>query len=105
MSIYINIQEIEYQIGSLAVRGISCGNKQDNIVLCLHGWLDNAASFVPLLPHLANKHVIAIDLLGHGFSSHRSQDAHYHFIDWIDDLLQFNCYRVLLVYADGFSAL
>ena len=88
MSTNINIQEVEYQIGNLAVRGISCGEKQDNIVLCLHGWLDNAASFQPLLPYLTNKQVIAIDLLGHGFSAHRSLDAHYHFIDWVYDLLQ-----------------
>jgi pimeloyl-ACP methyl ester carboxylesterase len=87
MSTNTNIEEIEYQIGNLTMRGIGCGNKHDNIVLCLHGWLDNAASFLPLLPHFNNKQIIAIDLFGHGLSSHRSQDAHYHFIDWIDDLL------------------
>ena len=73
MSTYTNIEEIEYQIGNLTMRGISCGNKHDNIVLCLHGWLDNAASFLPLMSYfedeLINKRVIAIDWPGHGNSS------------------------------------
>ena len=55
--------------------------------MCLHGWLDNAASFLPLMPYLKGKRVIAIDWTGHGLSSHRSPDAHYHFIDYVYDLL------------------
>ena len=58
-----------------------------DVILCLHGWLDNAASFIPLLPHLSEYTVVAIDLIGHGHSPHRSTDAHYHFFDWIDDVL------------------
>lgn len=88
MTTNINLHNVTYQLGSLTLRGISCGDKQDNIVLCLHGWQDNAASFQPLFPYVSNKQIIAIDLFGHGLSSHRSQDANYHFIDWIDDLLR-----------------
>ena len=84
----IEIEEICYDIGILSLHGLACGNDEDDIVLCLHGWLDNAASFTPLMPYLKNKRVIALDWPGHGFSSHRSQDAHYHFIDWVYDLLQ-----------------
>ena len=40
------------------------------------------------MPFLPDKKIIAIDWPGHGFSSHRSLDAHYHFIDWVYDLLQ-----------------
>jgi len=84
----IEVEEICYDIGELSLHGLACGEDENDIVLCLHGWLDNAASFTPLMPYLSNKRVIAIDWAGHGFSSHRSQDAHYHFIDWVYDLLQ-----------------
>lgn len=39
-------------------------------VLCLHGWLDNANSFLPLMPLLPEIDLIAIDFPGHGFSDH-----------------------------------
>jgi pimeloyl-ACP methyl ester carboxylesterase len=96
-------EEVSYVIGDLTIKGLfvkakqSCDETQldpvkNDILLCLHGWLDNAASFLPLLPHLAKelpqKNIIAIDWFGHGLSSHRSADAHYHFIDWVYDLLQ-----------------
>jgi pimeloyl-ACP methyl ester carboxylesterase len=74
------------------VSGCEKSEDNNNIVLCLHGWLDNAASFLPLMPYfqkmLPNKHIVAIDWPGHGNSSHKSLDAHYHFIDWVYDLLQ-----------------
>lgn len=88
------IKEVNYQLEALSLQGLVCGSEErkDNIVLCLHGWLDNAASFVPLMPYfqtlLPDKSIIAIDWPGHGNSSHKSLDAHYHFIDWVYDLLQ-----------------
>ncbi|MGL1958147.1 MAG: alpha/beta hydrolase [Colwellia sp.] len=138
----INIEEISYNIGGLSLRGLACGEDKNEVVLCLHGWLDNAASFLPFMhavstehnisteksvsqlsselgsefgsdlrsdlgsdlsseqgsgfsseknclpTSLKNKRIIAIDWFGHGLSSHRSCDAHYHFIDWVYDLLQ-----------------
>jgi pimeloyl-ACP methyl ester carboxylesterase len=84
----MTIEEICYDMDNQALHGLACGNDEQDIVLCLHGWLDNAASFVPLMPYFNNKRVIAIDWPGHGFSSHRSLDAHYHFIDWVYDLVQ-----------------
>mgnify|MGYP003675994282 CR=1 FL=1 len=81
------IQTVEFEVNNQIISGISNGNKQGTTLLCLHGWLDNAASFQPLLPYLANYHVIAIDWPGHGLSSHRSADAHYHFLDWVYDLI------------------
>ena len=55
-------------------------------VLCLHGWLDNAASFVPLAPLLDKLDLFALDLPGHGYSEHRHKTARYHFIDYLWDV-------------------
>lgn len=47
-------------------------------ILCLHGWLDNCRSFYHLAPTLAstlNANVVALDLPGHGRSSHKSIEA------------------------------
>ena len=52
-------------------------------VLCLHGWLDNAASFIPLAPLLDRLDLVAIDLPGHGHSEHRHSTSRYHFIDYL----------------------
>jgi pimeloyl-ACP methyl ester carboxylesterase len=89
-----SVQEVNYTFETMSLQGVTCGDEKqkENIVLCLHGWLDNAASFLPLMPYfqenLPNKKIIAIDWPGHGNSSHKSLDAHYHFIDWVYDLLQ-----------------
>ena len=56
-------------------------------LLALHGWLDNAASFIPLHPHLASFDLVALDLPGHGGSAHRARGYDYVFVDWIHDVL------------------
>lgn len=89
-----SVKEVHYTFDTMSLQGLVCGaeDQKENIVLCLHGWLDNAASFLPLMPYFQQsfpaKKVIAIDWPGHGNSSHKSLDAHYHFIDWVYDLLQ-----------------
>lgn len=89
-----SVKEVNYTFEAMSLQGVVCGHEENdnNVVLCLHGWLDNAASFFPLIPYLQqdlpDKNIIAIDWPGHGNSSHRSLDAHYHFIDWVYDLLQ-----------------
>ncbi len=89
-----SVKEVNYTLETMSLQGLVCGSEEseDNVILCLHGWLDNAASFLPLMPHfqqsLPDKHIIAIDWPGHGNSSHKSLDAHYHFVDWVYDLLQ-----------------
>jgi pimeloyl-ACP methyl ester carboxylesterase len=41
-------------------------------LLCFHGWLDNSNTFSAMAPYLAERgmEVTAVDLLGHGDSSH-----------------------------------
>ena len=55
------------------------------VVIGLHGYLDNAASMQALAPHLTSYRYIAIDLAGHGHSSHRPIGAYYNQTDYLQD--------------------
>lgn len=56
-------------------------------VIALHGWLDNLAGFLPLADRLDSTTLLALDLAGHGKSSHRSADASYHIWDDLREIL------------------
>lgn len=60
-------------------------------VVFVHGWLDNSASFTSLMQAMHTQsnhyHLVAIDLFGHGHSSHKA-GSYYPFHDYIDDLHQ-----------------
>lgn len=47
-------------------------------MLCVHGWLDNANSFVPLMPYLPAFDMVAIDLPGCGYSDALAQGYTLH---------------------------
>jgi pimeloyl-ACP methyl ester carboxylesterase len=88
------MEELSFQVDNLKLTGLACGNKDHQPVLCLHGYLDNAASFLPLMqcvtqqPNiLSERRIIALEWPGHGHSEHRSDGAHYHFFDYVSDLL------------------
>lgn len=57
----------------------SLDDSKRNRILCLHGWMDNSASFHQFAPalveRLPNTELIALDLVGHGKSSHKSKDG------------------------------
>jgi pimeloyl-ACP methyl ester carboxylesterase len=55
--------------------------------LALHGWLDNAASFVPLAAHLPGVDLYAMDWVGHGHSEHRPAGCGGGFMNNLEDLL------------------
>jgi pimeloyl-ACP methyl ester carboxylesterase len=59
-------------------------------ILALHGWLDNASSFVPLAAHLMplTTEIVAVDLPGHGHSDHREPGSRYHFVDYVFDVIE-----------------
>ncbi|MDT0593938.1 alpha/beta hydrolase [Glaciecola petra] len=58
----------------------------DTTLIFVHGYLDNANSFLPMLPFFTDVNWIAVDFAGHGKSQHRSSDAHYHLLDYVFDL-------------------
>ena len=72
---------------------IPCGVIQSKVwgkvngkpVLGLHGWLDNANTFDKLAPMLPEDvHFVAIDLPGHGKSSHKPKGVNTY--DWVIDI-------------------
>ncbi|MDX2320565.1 MAG: alpha/beta hydrolase, partial [Moritella sp.] len=82
------------EVNGSIIAGLQWGDKSQPVLLAVHGWLDNAASFVPLAEMLKNEladgslpfQLIAIDLPGHGHSDHKV--GHYNFIEWVEDLYQ-----------------
>jgi pimeloyl-ACP methyl ester carboxylesterase len=80
------MHEVRFSLPNLSLSGLTSGESNKPLVLCLHGWLDNAASFVPISHYLQDYHLVAIDFAGHGLSQHRSPDAHYHQMDFVHDL-------------------
>jgi len=83
---------IEHQV---RLGGVDCAvvewnpDKSATSIVALHGWLDNLATFEPLVPYLSEHRVIAFDFPGHGHSDHLPAGFEYHFIDGlllIDDL-------------------
>ncbi|MCD9479597.1 alpha/beta hydrolase [Photobacterium phosphoreum] len=72
------------------------------VLLLLHGWQDNAATFASLWALLTKDYdVIALDWPGHGKSDYKSADNYYHFVDYIDDLhqviTQLKCEKVHII--------
>ncbi|MCI5072542.1 alpha/beta hydrolase [bacterium] len=57
---------------SYALSGIK-NSAQEPEIIALHGWLDNAMSFVPLMQALPQYSIHALDLPGHGKSVHLPQ--------------------------------
>ncbi|MFT4994863.1 MAG: pimeloyl-ACP methyl ester carboxylesterase [Paraglaciecola sp.] len=80
------MQEKEFKLANITLRGLAFGDPQKPMILALHGWLDNAASFIPLAEYLPDYYVLAVDLAGHGLSDHRGPDSHYNLMDYVYDL-------------------
>ena len=64
-------------VAGTTVAGLRSAAAQGTRVLALHGWLDNAASFIPLAAALPGLDLVAIDLPGHGHSAHMPPGTQY----------------------------
>ena len=71
------------EVDGLKLGTLTWGPADGTPVLCVHGWLDNGASFAPLAAQLPEHRLIAVDMPGHGASQHRPIGAAYHQLDWI----------------------
>lgn len=68
------------------------GPEDAPVIICLHGWLDNLASFYPLAEILSpHFHLLLIDLPGHGQSDPLPAGGHYYIwqnVELLHQLLQ-----------------
>lgn len=68
------------------------GDQDKPLLICLHGWLDNLASFYLLVNQLKNDYqLLLVDLPGHGLSEPLADGAHYYIwqnIETLYELLQ-----------------
>lgn len=96
---------MELSISGLTIACKAWGNPEHPPIIALHGWLDNANSFDYLAQSLQdNYYFIAIDLPGHGHSSHLPLHSTYHFIDGIFIVIQvINALKLNKVHLLGHS--
>ena len=81
--------EINLSVNNLTIRGLQWGPQSAPPIVALHGWLDNAASFIPLAEAgLGSYRLLALDLPGHGLSDHIGCGAVYHFVDWVSVVIR-----------------
>lgn len=82
----------EFQEKIVHANGLDFGVKQwgspdGTPTLGLHGWLDNAGTYDQLAPQLNALNFCAMDMAGHGLSTHRPPGCHYYITDYISDAI------------------
>ncbi|XP_023309205.2 probable serine hydrolase [Lucilia cuprina] len=84
MNSKIKNQELRIPVRSGYIAACWYGNRNERPIVAMHGWQDNAGSFALLAPKLS-QHVaiLAIDLPGHGRSSHFPTGLIYHTSDYV----------------------
>ena len=73
----LTLEEVAFDAALGTMAGLRGGSEGGARVLALHGWLDNAASFIPLAAHLRGLDLVLLDLPGHGRSAHLPPGADY----------------------------
>ncbi|MGC5700366.1 alpha/beta hydrolase [Pseudomonas sp. NFXW11] len=82
------VEEVRLNLPHIELAAHLFGPEDGMPVIALHGWLDNANSFVRLAPRLEGLRIVALDLAGHGHSGHRPVGAGYALWDYVYDVLQ-----------------
>lgn len=81
------VSELSVPVPWGEIRGKVWGPEHGRPVLCLHGWADNCGTFNELIPLLPKEcRYVAVDLAGHGFSSHRPPGVFYSFPSYVADV-------------------
>jgi pimeloyl-ACP methyl ester carboxylesterase len=83
----MTVREIAFDIALGRVTGLRSGTPGATKVLALHGWLDNAASFLPLAAQLPPLDLVMLDLPGHGRSAHLPSGADYNLLATVNAVL------------------
>jgi pimeloyl-ACP methyl ester carboxylesterase len=79
----IQATDIEITTPGLTLAARAWGPRDGIPVLAFHGWLDNAATWDRVAPHLEDIRLVSVDFPGHGQSEHRPRGATYHFVDLV----------------------
>ncbi len=74
------------QRGSLSLRVLELSEGDGPPVVCLHGFLDQAAAWTEVAAGLGGRRVVALDQRGFGASDHAPGGTWYHFPEYIADL-------------------
>ncbi|MCG6118532.1 MAG: alpha/beta hydrolase [Aquimonas sp.] len=83
-------RECSFEVNGLRLHALHWGGGENRRLrlLALHGWLDNAASFLGLAEALPDCEILAPDLAGHGRSDWRPVGGSYALVDHLPDLMQ-----------------
>ncbi|KAM9362553.1 serine hydrolase-like protein [Symphorus nematophorus] len=83
----VSVSELSIPVPWGEIRGKVWGPDHGHPVLCLHGWADNCGSFRTLIPLLPKEcRYVAVDLAGHGLSSHRPPGVSYSLPEYVADV-------------------
>lgn len=80
----LQAEEFQLDLTFGRIAGKWWGSRDKRPILMIHGWQDNAGTFETLIPLLPQHFsYLAIDMPGHGFSSHLPKGCYYHTVDFV----------------------
>lgn len=81
------LEELVLQSQGCQLAALRGGAADGERCLCLHGWMDNAASFRPLQQQLPELDLVALDSPGHGKSEHLPAGQPYNLLEQVGYVL------------------